>query len=201
MEDKELQQLFDAKRTADANLHRQKELIAAMRATGKHTSQMWPVWAGAVAASIALVLLTLPDLLRGDEMAPMQVVELSPAEIPTIQYEDEEYIAPIPKQTPRAKTLAITEKQPAQDNPDYQGNIEISDDPVALETPEILSAPEETTEPAAPRIHRRRSTRMISAPNVKRNEHPERSDFRQMLADAIATPDNSTLTIHTFELS
>lgn len=51
MEDKELQELFAAKRTSEANRRRQEALRRMMEAsTVKKSRRLWPVWFGAVAA-------------------------------------------------------------------------------------------------------------------------------------------------------
>ena len=46
MEDKELQELFAAKRTAEANRRRQEELRRLLEASAApKTRRLWPVWA------------------------------------------------------------------------------------------------------------------------------------------------------------
>ena len=75
MENKELQELFAAKRTTEANRRRQAELRQQLEATAAPTAQgktrrLWPVWAAGIAASIALVLLTVPGLFHAESEQP-----------------------------------------------------------------------------------------------------------------------------------
>lgn len=82
MEEKELQQMFEAKRTAEANRRRQAELTRLIEAQGAPKSRrMWPVWAGAAAASVALLLVTLPLLMRSEATEPVLVAQ---AEVPAV---------------------------------------------------------------------------------------------------------------------
>lgn len=69
MDDKELQELFEAKRTVEANRRRQAELrkrieelsaATAERTERRRTMPLWPVWTGAAAAAIALLLVMRP---------------------------------------------------------------------------------------------------------------------------------------------
>ena len=68
MEDKELQQLFDAKRWQEEN-QRQQEAIAA--ATAGH--RRWLGWT--IAAAVMVGLLGLTPLLRSEEKEPVLVAE------------------------------------------------------------------------------------------------------------------------------
>lgn len=74
MEDKELQELFAAKRTSEANRRRQEELRRMMEASAaKKSRRLWPVWFGA--AAILLLLIALPTLFRQPESTPLLVAQ------------------------------------------------------------------------------------------------------------------------------
>ncbi len=76
MENKELKALFDAKRTVEANRRRQEELRRMMAASAAPKSRrLWPVWALSAAASIALLLITLPLLFHSETAEPLLVAE------------------------------------------------------------------------------------------------------------------------------
>lgn len=76
MEDKEMQELFAAKRTVEANRRRQEELRRMMEASAtKKTRRLWPVWVGSAAAAVLLLLLATPVLFRQSETAPIQLAK------------------------------------------------------------------------------------------------------------------------------
>lgn len=76
MEDKELHELFAAKRTVEANRRRQEELRHLLETSATPKSRrLWPVWAGAAAAVLLLLLITLPVLFRQPETAPLLVAQ------------------------------------------------------------------------------------------------------------------------------
>ncbi len=81
MEDKELQELFAAKRTAEANRRRQEELAAMIAGKAKRTRPLWPVWAGAAAASIAILIFALPALFRTESSMPVEIARTETPEI------------------------------------------------------------------------------------------------------------------------
>ncbi len=77
MENKELQELFAAKRTSEANRRRQEELRQMMDASAaKKSRRLWPVWFGAVAAAVLLLLIALPTLFRQSESSPLMVAQV-----------------------------------------------------------------------------------------------------------------------------
>ena len=80
MENKELQELFAAKRTTEANRRRQEELRRMMVVeSGKRkvesSRRLWPVWFGAAAAAVVLLLIALPTLFRQPESTPLLVAQ------------------------------------------------------------------------------------------------------------------------------
>jgi hypothetical protein len=80
MEDKELQELFAAKRTVEANRRRQEELrrlleASATPAVAPKSRRLWPLWLGAAAAAVLLLLLATPVLFRQSETAPIQLAK------------------------------------------------------------------------------------------------------------------------------
>lgn len=172
MEDKELQELFAAKRTAEANRRRQEELrrlleaSAAPEATHK-TRRLWPVWASAAAAALLLLLITLPALFRQPEAAPLLMAR---NETPSLAPQDGK-IAPkeMPAEKQKAtkrKTMAKTVTREAEyyaEKNTLEPDTVIATKPEPTVVPIVLSKPIET--PLAsndePRIHRRTSTSMV----------------------------------------
>ena len=80
MEDKELQELFAAKRTVEANRRRQEELrrlleASAAPAAAPKSRRLWPLWLGTAAAAVLLLLLATPILFRQSETAPIQLAK------------------------------------------------------------------------------------------------------------------------------
>ena len=103
MEDKELQKMFAAKRTVEANRRRQEELRNMLSATAAPKSRrLWPVWLGSAAACITLLLITLPVLLRSETAAPLLVATAT--ELPTLAETDSTSI------TSKSSTTSITSK-------------------------------------------------------------------------------------------
>ncbi len=72
MEDKELQELFDAKRTVEANRRRQEALRQLIEARAAEEApakvrKLWPVWTGAAAAAVALLLVSIGLTVMNNE--------------------------------------------------------------------------------------------------------------------------------------
>ena len=98
MENKELQELFAAKRTTEANRRRQEELrrkleASAAPAAPAKSRRLWPVWAGAAAASIALLIVTLPLLFTNSKTASMPIAK---ADMPAVVVPAEDSETPAP---------------------------------------------------------------------------------------------------------
>lgn len=171
MEDKELQELFAAKRTAEANRRRQEELRRLLEASAApeaapKTRRLWPVWASAAAAVLLLLLITLPVLFRQPEAAPLLMAR-NEAPSPAPQEETiatkEEMPAEKQKVTRRkviAKTVTREAEYYAEENtpkPDTVIEPETTVAPIAQ--PEPIETPIASND--EPRIHRRTSSNMV----------------------------------------
>jgi hypothetical protein len=174
MEDKELQELFAAKRTVEANHRRQQKLTAAIGAT-RQKRTLWPIWAGAAAAAVAAVLLLAQPTNDIETSIPtVQVAQYNVAiveKIPTRGPEDSPSF--IRKYEPKESSITISEESPLSEE---ITPIVAIDEPSAADT----SAPTSKT------IHRRRATRLVQ------QEAPRRESIFQLLAERISidTSDN-----------
>lgn len=208
MENKELQELFAAKRTTEANRHRQAELRRQLEsaAAPAKSRRLWPVWAGSIAASIALVLLTMPSLFRRAGEQPVLMAEAGEAieAIDTIEaietIETIETINPKPAKTyhSTATALAAAEEEAL---PDLETETEEPTTPT-IEVPAIELADNATLEPPAsnaPRIHRRTSTSMVNSSNIETIQ-PMPSDFQNFLASAFGTETDTPFNLTTINL-
>lgn len=212
MENKELQELFAAKRTTEANRRRQAELRQQLEATAAPTTQaktrrLWPVWAAGIAASIALVLLTVPGLFHAESEQPVLVAEAGEEieAIDTIEaIETIETINPKPAKTyhSTATVLAAAEEAPLPE-PETK-ETEAGEEPTipTIEAPAIELADNATPEPPAsnaPRIHRRTSTSMVNSSNIETIQ-PMPSDFQNFLASAFGTETDTPFNLTTINL-
>lgn len=202
MEDKELQELFAAKRTTEANRRRQEELTRMINAKAKRTRPLWPAWAGAVAAGIAVLLLTLPALFRTEATAPVLVAQTEVPEVTILpETTPEEVPAPSTRQKAvrKAETIETIEEIEAIEAIDNTEPIESIESTHSIETIQ----PTEPV-PTAPRVHRRSSTLLactegctiITVPDSPQNHS---TDIQQLLAAAFGSS-NEPLTLKTFEL-
>lgn len=209
MENNELQELFAAKRTTEANRRRQAELrqqleAAAAPAAQAKTRRLWPVWAAGIAASIALVLLTMPGLFRRAGEQPVLVAEAGKI-IDTIEtIETIETINTKPAKTfhSTATVFAAAEEAPLPE-PETKGTEAVEEPATAtIEVPAIELADNTTPEPPAsnaPRIHRRTSTSMVNSSNIETIQ-PMPSDFQNFLANAFGTETDTPFNLTTFNL-
>ena len=215
MENKELQELFAAKRTTEANRRRQAELRQQLEATAAPTAQgktrrLWPVWAAGIAASIALVLLTMPGLFRRAGEQPVLMAEAGEAieAIDTIEaietIETIETINPKPAKTfhSTAAVLAAAVEAPLPE-PETKGTEAVEEPETAtIEVPAIELADNATPDPPAsnaPRIHRRTSTSMVNSSNIE-TVQPMPSDFQNFLASAFGTETDTPFNLTTINL-
>ena len=214
MNDKELEQLFEAKRTSEANRRRQEELARMINAKAQRTRPLWPAWAGAVAAGIAVLLLTLPALFRTSNDTPMLASNTT-----------------FPQSEKPAHTIS-TPKLGEGDRPQGGGGVcqttnkhtppttlrvatpsNLEGEPAdAIEEPILIVEPEpmETEEPKeiiniAPRVHRRNSTLLACTDGctiitVPEDSQTQSTDLQQLLAEAFGSRNNEPLTLKTFEL-
>ena len=203
MNDKELEQLFEAKRTSEANRCRQEELARMINAKAQRTRPLWPAWAGAVAAGIAVLLLTLPALFRTEATAPVQVAQ---TEVPKVtllpETTTEEAPAPRPKHKAarKAETTETIEEIETIETIDYIEPIESIEPIISIDSVNSINSIE-----PAPRVHRRNSTLLACTDGcniitMPENSQTQSTDLQQLLADAFGSRSNEPLTLKTFEL-
>ena len=208
MEEKELQQMFEAKRTAEANRRRQAELAQLIEAQGAPKSRrMWPVWAGAAAASVALLLVTLPLLMRSEAAEPVLVAQ---TEVPAVDafpatsdlQPPTSDLQPPTSAAPQGEPARMASTQPsAAEAPVVEEEAPAEEEvaPAPVETPaEIHVAEPKPAEAPKPRIHRRASTRMVSVQSARRKEGGAAS---QLLAGMLGAEESEPLSLKEFELS
>ena len=210
MEDKELQELFAAKRTAEANRRRQEELrrlleaSAAPEATHK-TRRLWPVWASAAAAALLLLLITLPGLFRQPEAAPLLMARNeTPSPAP-----QEEIIAPkeekptekqgVTKRKAIAKTVTKEAEYYAEENtPEPDTVIEPETTVAPIAQPEPIETPiASNTE--RPTVHRRTSTNMVCSNCDISNVPSPYTAFQNFLAATFGTEPRTPITLTNIE--
>lgn len=209
MEDKELQELFAAKRTAEANRRRQEELRRLLEAsaapeTSPKTRRLWPVWASAAAAAILLLLLTLPVLFRQPEAAPLLMARNeTPSPAP-----QEEIIAPkeemptekqgVTKRKAIAKTVTKEAEYYAKENtPEPDTVIEPETTVAPIAQPEPIETPIASND--EPRIHRRTSSRMVCSNCSIHNDPSHSTAFQDFLAATFGTATNTPIPLKTIE--
>ena len=205
MEDKELQELFAAKRTVEANHRRQEELTRMINAKAKRTRPLWPAWAGAVAAGIAVLLLTLPALFRTEATAPVLVAQTEVPEVTILpETTPEEVPAPITRQKAvrKAETVENIEEIEAIEAIDNTEPIEPIESIESTHSIETIQPTEPV--PTAPRVHRRSSTLLACTEGctiitVPDSLQKHSTDIQQLLAAAFGSS-NEPLTLKTFEL-
>ena len=206
MEDKELQELFDAKRTVEANRHRQEKLRKMLAASAAPKSRrLWPVWALSAAASIALLLITLPMLFRSETAEPLLVAKT--IEIPTPKKEPDTTI------TSKTSTTSITRKARKTRNttPLPEEPLLLAEAEVLQPAPIIITEPkpepvetEKTEEPIetlndTPRIHRRTSNQMVCSNCNIYNVPSPSTALQDFLAATFGTETSTPITLKTIE--
>ncbi len=205
MENKELQELFAAKRTTEANRRRQEELTRMINAKAKRTRPLWPAWAGAVAAGIAVLLLTLPALFRTEATAPVLVAQTEVPEVTILpETTPEEVPAPSTRQKAvrKAETVETIEEIEAIEAIDNTEPIEPIESIESTHSIETIQPTEPV--PTAPRVHRRSSTLLACTDGctiitVPDSPQSHSTDIQQLLAAAFGSS-NEPLTLKTFEL-
>jgi len=155
MEDKELQELFAAKRTTEANRRRQEELrqLLGNQAAPK-SRRLWPVWVGAAAASV-LLLIALPPLFRQPESTPLLVAQADSLLPIAVEEAMPEEAQPQPTPAVRHTRKTIHSEEIAKVEPIEQTLVvaEIPDIPIAQIEPSITTI----DTPSSPRVMRRTS--------------------------------------------
>ena len=189
MEDKELQELFDAKRTVEANRRRQAALRQLIEARASESSapapakvrKLWPVWTGAAAAAVALLLLTLPALFKSEEALPTLVAE---TEVPEVRVVEETGLSsttsPSSLTSPARKVReAVPQAQPEEEVlPEATPSLP---EPIIEEAPatEETVLPMETVAPS-PRVMRRQSTLIACTEGCKAPEGTAETSSRNV---------------------
>lgn len=211
MENKELQELFAAKRTSEANRRRQEALRQLLEASDAPAPQpkvrklWWPVWAGAAAAAVALLLLTLPDLFGNRETAPTLVAETEVPEIVLPQATPEEtQEATIPRSPRLPKTSKPSEAAPAA-QPLEEVLPEEADpilpEPTIEEPAPCLEEKVLETVTPSPRVMRRQSTLIACTDGCKAPEGASEKSSRNVQINLFNNDNYADATIHTFVIS
>lgn len=205
MEDKELQEMFDAKRTVEANRRRQEALRQMVEARAAEEAKprvrrLWPVWTGAAAACIAALVFTLPALFGSEEATPVLVAE---AEVPEVVIPQaapteapEATILPKKRQTPG--TLRPTEAAP-QAQP-LSEEAATTTTPAVEETPAV-EAPVEPTVPATPRVLRRTSSLIACTEGCTVPEDSRGKSSRDIEFNFFAQSNSTDNIIYSFEIN
>lgn len=201
MENKELQELFTAARTTEANRRRQERLTAMIEAQTrtKKSRRLWPIWAASVAAGIAVLLMTMPTLFHHKNTdQPMLVAQ----EAGRIEDTNTTYltgspdIVTLPTQTRKSNPTRETgNTSPTAPLPSSAMVDNKEESPAPLPDPIVEPQPEPIQQQPQRRVHRRTSTRMVTC------DKSPRFDYRKAVADAICKEDNEPLTLHTIKLS
>lgn len=212
MEDKELQELFAAKRTTEANRRRQEELRRLIEAqAAPRTRRLWPVWSGAAAAAVALLLLARPLLQPTAEgTAPTLVAQAevpAPGESPTPTEEPISPIDPISPIRPISPTGPIGPISPTSP---ISPVSHTDTAPTPLPEPEASPVIEE---PAAPveaeqqtvapehRVMRRQSTLLACTEGCKAPEGNDEAKPGNVQVNLFSNEQYADATIHTFVIS
>lgn len=207
MENKELQELFTAARTTEANRRRQERLTAMIEAQTptKKNRRLWPIWAASVAAGIAVLLMTMPTLFRPEHTEQHVLVaketgrigdssitvltgspEIAPLPAPTRKTD------PIKGTTPTRETISTIPTAPLPSSVLAEDETET---PALLSEPMVEPQPEPIQQQPQRRVHRRTSTRMVTC------DKSPRFDYHKAIADALCKEDNKPLTLHTIKIS
>lgn len=136
MEDKELQELFAAKRAAEANRRRQEELATMIAGKARRTHPLWPVWVGAAAASVAVLIFALPALFRTESAAPIEVAHTEIPEVILPQETTAEEASPV-----YAKPIVHKAK-----NSTIISAVQEKTEPIVIEAAQPMPVVEKTTQ-------------------------------------------------------
>lgn len=218
MEDKELQELFTAKRTAEANRRRQEELRRLLEASAAlevapKTRRLWPVWLSAAAAVLLLLLLTMPVLFRQPETAPLLVAQSETVpQMPTDTADtvrraptEADTAIPVPtkmrtvgaRRAMSAIAQAETIPQIPTESADTAHRV-----PTETSVPQIAPTPTIETPLASndeSRIHRRTSSRMVCSNCSIHNDPSHSTAFQDFLAATFGTETLPPLTLKNIE--
>ena len=202
MENKELQELFAAKRTVEANRHRQEELaVMISRQATPSSRRLWPLWTASVAAGVAVLLMTLPALFRSETTETKLVAQAETVDDGISSGDSITSISSISSSTSSSSTTSITRTTRTTKTTSNQLTEPIVENPVIVEEepePVIEPEPEKPSPPPQRRVHRRTSTRMVSTDNAA---PAPRIDYREALAGALCQEESKPITLHTIKIS
>lgn len=195
MENNELQKLFDAKRTVEANRRRQEQLAGMI---GSHTPKArpaWPIWAASVAAGIAVLLMIAPSVFR-HKTTEKQLIAQAQDILPENIEINKENPNPTRKTSSTSPTRNFSPTSPTKaPSPEPPTSTAVEKVHCPDTTLPIQQQPSPTPQK---RVHRRTSTRMVNSDNTA---PAPKVNYRKAIADAICKEESNTITLHTIELS
>lgn len=205
MEDKELQELFAAKRTVEANRRRQEELRHLLETSATPKSRrLWPVWAGAAAAAILLLLLVTPLMPVGTRHVVSEVAQTET--IPALPIDEPLPIADTARRVPTeakrpvgirhavSATEQIAQVNPLEENPPEVLTLPVESEPI--DTFSALPSPPSTPHPT---IHRRTSSRMVCSNCSIHNDPSHSTAFQDFLTATFGAEVHPPLTLTNIE--
>ena len=188
MEDKELQELIDAKRWQLENRQQQEEI--ASRIGSRRI--VWPWWVGSAAAAAILAFLLLSPALfggKGELVAKAERIEEIKEIVGVEENEVQEELETIER-------IEATEKVPAKGVsttlPSVEANAAVESIPSVDPLPivkTIPTPPDMDSTPSAPRVHTRRSHRLADVEKA-----PEKPKVPALIAHYINIPDSILFT-------
>ena len=185
MEDKELQELLDAKRWQLENLQQQQEIASRIGRRGI----AWPWWAGsAVAAAILAAVLFAPTLFVTKEELVAKAEKME--EIAAIEETEEMETIDRTETTEKAPAKATTQPIPSVEPIAVIENTPFVESHPVVETVPALPAMDSIpSTPSAPRVHTRRSTRLADVEKA-----PAKPKVPALIAHYINIPDSILFT-------
>ena len=210
MEKNELQELFTAKRTVEANRRRQEQLTAMI---GSHTPKArpaWPIWAASVAAGIAVLLMLTPTIFR-HKTTEKQLIAQAQDILPENIEINKENPNPTRKTSSTSPTINFSPTRKTSSTSPTRTSSPTS--PTKAPSPEPPTSPavekvqrtdttlpiqQQPSPPPQKRVPRRTSTRMVSTGNAATNV---KRSYLKAVADVICQEDSNTITLHTIDLS
>ena len=224
MKDKELQELFAANRTTEANRRRQEELRKLLEAqSAPRSRRLWPVWTLSAAASIALLVIVLPLLFRNVDETPMLVAHADTSKVNMEETDRTEKTEPTAtretKETKEAKeTKMRTESTETAVTIRRMEVTDIASEEIAMveeaivedeeQEQEVDVATQETTIDNTPHIYRRTSTRLAnsrddngnSGRNAMIHDIPATNGLQNLLASLTPEETNTPIILKAIEI-